>query len=186
MDKRYRIALLIGVLSLGVSVGGLLVWFFSPGVHMFWKFASFDIKERRCYIVDVETEEIIGQTTLTICGSDNELSNAPNDKSFEFKVDGYTDIVRERQSHSAGAVLDNDGVWRVVYREFQTTEDSLIHSVDGTGIWAIAYFGLGAPDDILVRIDYETPREDVFAVCAENEELVRMIIARYYDSIRND
>ena len=67
----------ITILVVIVLVWGFLHWFFSPGVHIFWRFAHLDT-QLDCYILDPYSDPgnptVIEKTQLTLRGDINGFS----------------------------------------------------------------------------------------------------------------
>lgn len=72
MKKTAIIVLAIGLPI--VLIGGFLLWFFSPGVHIVGRFAHLDI-QKDCYYVDMDSGEILGESILTLDCDTNPLTD---------------------------------------------------------------------------------------------------------------
>lgn len=64
-DTKILIAVLSVVLVIVVAITGVCIWFFSPGIHVIGPFAHLDA-EKKCYYIDRNTGEILGESILTV------------------------------------------------------------------------------------------------------------------------
>lgn len=160
MLKSKKLLLFLGLaLVLTLAVAGVLIWFFSPGIHVIGTAAHLDA-EKECYYVDPGNGEIIGQSRLMLKGNSNpftgDFSGAVN--LPEYPVEGDT---------SYSGVSKRHGYLRIVYTGhwFAGGEDGKVHGYMDTGY---RIFVKDAENIYgLTNIGEDDP---VMVVCADSEQ----------------
>lgn len=178
MSKKNKV-ILISVLCLLVFVAvAVVIWFLSPGVHFCWRFASFNLTEANCYILDYETQAVIEQTTLTMKGF--ELDKDDEAPYHLLSILGYTDLIPEE--HRFGGVqtsrFDSDGEWFGVLSYYIDTDENASYDDDEPEIWISLKF----VEKPVGWVRYYDGSEEVFRryfVCADSEEEALRIYKEY-------
>ena len=181
MSKK-RIAILTAVCAVVVLlVAGVLIWFFSPGVHFLGNFANFDLEEEKCYIISKDSGEVLGQTTLTLKG----FVNNPSEGTVSggtFEIRGYTDILHGQR----GQLIDDlvaakhNGEWTVLYSAYENFEGDILPSEaeSAAGVNVQIWFVEDVPV-AWVAYGKEWKQQDVYAVCADSEEAALAVYQEY-------
>lgn len=176
MNKRKAVfAVVCTVLSIAIVLALLLGWFFSPGMHTLWKFASFNFENRSCYIIDHETGEVVDRTELTLKGRYNGFSETYHFSSWVFEIQGYTGILPD-DLLAAGV---HDGEWGVTYLEY-ADDNGNVSPDDPLEFMASIEFVDSVP---VVFIAYSEiiERRPVYAVCADSETEALQIYRQYLE-----
>lgn len=165
------------VLILAAAAG---IWFRSPGVHFFWKFASFNLQGENCYIIDPETETIIDQTTMTMDGFENDFVDIGVFHAVE--IPGYTDLIPPKDHYGFMAGRSTDGDWYGVMMEFVDVDGNLNQNDDEPTFNIQLWFPGRVP---VARMSYNDGMEmrfDLFAVCSDSEDEALRIYQEYQES----
>ena len=141
------------VLVIAAVVGCGLQWFYSPGVHTFYKWYHFDYEDAQCYVVGSDLKTVIDTTTLTLKGGGTS-SNSGNKKIKDFHIPGYLE-----NPDFAIAFYKNDEEW---HGSFQTYNG------------VVEYEGLIIDDSGYISL---VDTEPVFKITASDTEIIYVIPA---------
>lgn len=75
MSRKMRKWIAFGLIAL--ILAAIILWFFSPGIHLLWFFAHMNA-EKKCYLLDVREGTILKETTIRFECSANTLTGAFN------------------------------------------------------------------------------------------------------------
>lgn len=184
--KRILIAILCAAVVL-MLFAAFIVWFRSPGVHFFWKFASFNLADENCYIIDAETGTVVNQTTITLEGFENDFDQTARIGRGHFiEIPGYTDWIPEKDREGLWATKKDNGDWHLWSIEYEDQNGNLdgdagepflrtdVYFVDRVPVTRIGYVKALGTDMIF---DWE-----VYAVCADSEEEALRIYQQYQEN----
>lgn len=168
-------------LLLAVIVAALLIWFFSPGIHILGPFLHINVQEN-AFIIDGDKCEILGTTKVVACGTADAL--------FTEQYSGILEILSQSQTHN-GLFVDHDGN----------------ASIDTSGFLNITYYGYytfpseKGDGSVVLRIcdifhaklhgkklDFlicPLVEDNLYAVCADSEDEALEYFAWMQESYQN-
>lgn len=151
-------------------IGGVLLWFFSPGMHQLGPFYHFDI-QRVGYVIEEDTDVVIGQTDVKIQGTACRIGGQFN---------GVIDVAEYRNTEpgiydSLGTIFVRQGSVSLSHLQAYFSETSPLPGDDGGfgGICDIkyyAYFYGGRQDVIQIQIMSGVGEPNYLVVCCDSPE----------------
>lgn len=172
--KKWMIALISGIAVLAVAITAWAIWFCSPGIHLFWRFAHFNLDSRDCYIIDPESGKVLEQTSLSTKGSYVDIGKEGDSRMLDvsFEIQGYTNLTEQEGSYNLVGGMEDDG-WVILYTEVMkelNPETSAWEDVKDTQIYGIIRTDVGGDKDLLVQLSYFNGQPSVYAICADSQE----------------
>lgn len=121
MTKKTKIILIISAIAavLAIAVAGVLVWFFSPGIHVLFGHIHLEVSETGCIMN--ENGEVLGEATFAADGF-AQNSKTVSDGEFTLSLTGFPAITEE-DTRGALAYEESDGVWTVTVSKPSFTTD---------------------------------------------------------------
>lgn len=154
---------------LALIVGGLLIWFFSPGIHFLGSYAHFDF-EKKYYILNSTGTEIVKESVMTVRGTAH-ARNQGEMFSGELTLEGYLPVPGEKV---ICMVNKSDDRWLMVCKGYVPEEPGGLVAVEGTERLMAVYFRWeeqGTVYDEVVAVTHTNPQKDtLYAVCADSAE----------------
>ena len=168
------------VIVLAVAfVVGLRLWFLSPGIHVLGNDIHVEL-ERRCYVIDGKTGQILDETQVSINGSTS--SEDPELFDGELKVLGYQNSASGTITSLQAIEADELGNWRITHLEnctHQENVDGIIQDVEHFCDYNYTYYiDPEAPELLVVLIESFDKDQPLYAVCGNTEEEA---LQRYQD-----
>lgn len=172
--------LAIAVIVLAVAfVAVLRLWFLSPGIHVLGKDIHVEL-ERRCYIIDGKTGQIVDETEVSIDGSTS--SEDPELFDGELKVVGYQNSASGTVTSLQAIETDEHGRWRITHLENCTHQENvngIIQDVEHFCDYNYTYYiDPEKPELLVVLIESFEKDQPLYAVCGNSEEEA---LQRYQD-----
>ncbi len=108
-SKKVIIILLCALLVFVFIIGGILIWFFSPGIHRLFTFTHIEY-EADGYLLSTDGE-MIGKATLSLNGTAKQGSTTNRDKAYFFDVTLTGAETITQDDHAGGSTGDvNNGI----------------------------------------------------------------------------
>ena len=156
------VAVLLVIAIVGVSV---YQTFTAPGVHFLFHSANLNTS-CECYLFDVEKQEIVGTSMLTVNG----LINGWDEVFYGYAtVDGYeVPSLESNETDGAGPVVYKDDRWEITY--FGHTFNNETHTIEVSDNAYIVHLDIDQPDVIIVEIVHENAAENLVAILALSQQ----------------
>lgn len=172
MKKKWGFILVAAVILLVAAALGIRLWFNSPGIRILGNEIHVELTQK-CFIIDVQTGEVLDETTATVKGA-----TSRNDQSMfdgELKILGYQNSATGTVTALKAIETDQNGCWIITHMENcthrETDENGVTKDVEHFCDYSYTYYLYpDAPGKMVVLIENFDRYQPMYAVCADSEQ----------------
>lgn len=165
-------------------IGGILIWFFGPGVRELGSFCHFDARQTG-YAIDQNTGRVLGRTDITVRGTGCRFLEHWLGSAFWGTVDvsGFRNTEPEISGCRGSFRRDSDGTLGISYLQTYCVGAETGAGRDTTAVCKRKYFVSFPPEDrdlTLIQILNSEDNSNVWVISADSEE---QALEKYYANI---